>query len=91
MNKAEIIREFFAEAGSTIISVEFEKKNGQLRKIQFNPKDRNEIKGFGAPNQDENIIRIRDFSLAQKNIPAWRSFDVRRIRKITSRGQVFEF
>ena len=92
MNKPENIREFLNASGSTIVSVEFIKKDGTYRKVQFNPRDRQEIKGFGPSTNDPNIIRIRDFSIAKKQGQnAWRSFDVRRIVKITANGQTFDF
>lgn len=92
MDRSTTIRNFIQSAGSTIISVEFVKKDGTKRKVQFNPMDRNEIKGFGPSTQDPNIIRIRDFSIAKnQGQGAWRSFDVRRIVSITSNGQKFDF
>jgi hypothetical protein len=91
MTKAETIREFMQTAGSTIISVEFIKKDGTPRKIQFNPRDRQGLSGGSPATQDPNIIRIRDFSIARSKVPAWRCFHVDRIVKITSNGQTFEF
>ena len=92
MNRSQTIRDFLKSSGSTIISVEFVKKNGDVRTIQFNPRDRNEIKGFGAKNENPDIIRVRDFKIARENgHGAWRSFDVNRIRSIKSHGQVYNF
>lgn len=93
MNKTTLIRTLIKNSGSTIISVEFKKKDGTTRKIQFNPRDRQEIKGFSTTTcQDENIIRIRDFSIAKKNrIGAWRSFDCSRVMSITTNGQKITF
>lgn len=92
MNRAETIREFLRESGSTIISVEFVKKNGEVRKIQFNPRDRQEIVGTGTNSTNPDIIRVRDFSIARENGQgAWRSFDANRVISITSNGNTFNF
>ncbi len=92
MDKATTIRNFLEISGSTIVSVQFMKKDGTLRKIQFNPKDRNEIKGFGPSTQDPNIIRVRDFKIAKnQGQGAWRSFDVNRIVSITANGFTYSF
>ena len=88
---AETIRTFLQSAGSTIITVEFVKKDGTIRKISFNPRDKNEIKGTGTTAQNPDIIRVRDFNLARKNQPAWRSFNVHTIRRINCNRQTFNF
>lgn len=91
-NHTRSISEFIRNSGSTIISVEFVKRNGDIRSIQFNPKDRNEIKGFGAVTQNPDIIRVRDFKVARENgSGAWRSFNINSVLKITSNGQVYNF
>jgi hypothetical protein len=92
MDKATTIRNFLEISGSTIVSVQFMKKDGTLRKIQFNPKDRNEIKGFGPSTQSPNIIRVRDFKIAKnQGQGAWRSFDINRIVSITANGSTYNF
>jgi hypothetical protein len=92
MSRSENIRNFLRSCGSTIVSVEFMKKDGTIRKILFNPKDRNEIVGTGSKVQNPNIIAVRDLGIAQsQKTGAWRSFDVNRIVSIKSRGQVFNF
>jgi hypothetical protein len=88
---SETIRTFLQSAGSTIITVEFVKKDGTIRKISFNPRDRNEIKGTGTAVKNPDIIRVRDFNLARKNEPAWRSFNVNSIRRINYNRQTFDF
>jgi hypothetical protein len=91
-NRTQNIREFIRESGSTIISVEFIKRNGDVRKICFNPRDRNEIKGIGTVNQNLDVIRIRDFAIAREHGKgAWRSFNVNNIVKITSNGHTYNF
>ena len=92
MSKATLIRNFLNQEGSTIVSVKFIKKNGEKRTILFNPKDRNELKGF-CPNTDNpNLIRVRDFSIAkERGWGAWRSVNISTISKIRSRGQVYSF
>jgi hypothetical protein len=91
MATTETIRQFLQSAGSTIITVEFMKKDGSLRSISFNPKDRNEIKGTGTARKNPDIVCVRDFNLARKGIPAWRSFNVNSIRRIKSNRQTFDF
>lgn len=92
MSRSSNIREFLQNAGSTIVSVEFVKKNGEIRKIQFNPRDTNEIRGFGPSTQDPNIIRVRDFKIAKQNgSGAWRSFHADRVISITANGNKFDF
>jgi hypothetical protein len=92
MNNPTAIREFLQTAGSTIVSVQFVKKDGTIRKIQFNPRDRQEIKGTGSVTTDPNIFRVRDLKIAKnEGQGAWRSFDSRRIVSIKSRGMVFNF
>jgi hypothetical protein len=93
MNKTTLIRTLIKNSGSTIISIEFVKKDGNTRKVQFNPLDRQELKGFSSTTHaNENIIRIRDFSIARKNrTGAWRSFDCSRVVSITTNGQKITF
>jgi hypothetical protein len=86
-SKTEIVRQFIHDAGSTIISVEFRKADGSLRKLQFNPRDTTEIKGTGKPTKNPSIIRCRDFSIARKEGQgAWRSFDCERVVSIKANG-----
>lgn len=91
MNPATL-REFLNQEGSTIISIEFTKKNGEKRCIQFNPRDRQEIRGFGDRNYNPNILRVRDFSIArQRGWGAWRSMNINSISRIRSRGKTYTF
>jgi hypothetical protein len=92
MDKTTIIRQFIFEAGPHIVSVEFVKLNGEKRKLQFNPRDTQEIKGTGKPSTNPAIIRCRDFSIARKEGQgAWRSFDCERVVKIKSNGKELVF
>ena len=92
MDKTSIIKQFIFNAGSHIISVEFVKADGTLRKLQFNPRDTQEIKGTGTPSKKPSIVRCRDFAIARKEGEgAWRSFDCERVVKITSNGQTMQF
>jgi len=85
--KTELIRRFIFDAGSSIVSVEFRKADGTLRKLQFNPRDTQEIKGTGKPTTNPSIIRCRDFSIArQEGQGAWRSFDCERVVSIKANG-----
>ena len=92
MPNPQFIRQFLESEGSTIVSVKFIKKDGTIRRITFNPKDRNEIKGTGNPTDNPYIFRVRDIDIARKEgFSAWRSFDSRRIVSIKSRKIVYNF
>jgi hypothetical protein len=87
------IRKFLNQTGSTIVSVKFVKKDGSTRTIQFNPRDRQEVRGTGASNTNANIFRVRDFRVAKTNggEGAWRSFDASRVINLKANGMVFDF
>ena len=92
MDKAQAIRQFIFEAGSSIISVEFTKLNGDQRRLQFNPRDTREIKGTGHALKTPSIIRCRDFAIARKEGQgAWRSFDCERVISIKANGRTLSF
>ncbi|MGA1713015.1 MAG: hypothetical protein ACO4CS_17160 [bacterium] len=88
----EIIRQAIQQAGSTFVSVEFLKANGDERQITFNPRDWNEIKGTGTTNTNPNIFKIREVNNKEEGKTTWRSFDARRVLTIRVRGQetIFE-
>lgn len=86
------LREFLNNEGSTIVSIEFIKKNGEKRSIQFNPMDRRELKGFGPTTNNPEILRVRDFNIArERGWGAWRSMNINSISRIRSRGQTYTF
>ena len=86
-SKTELIKSFIFDAGSSIVSVEFRKVDGSLRKLQFNPRDTQEIKGTGHALKNPSIVRCRDFSIARKEGQgAWRSFDCERVVSIKANG-----
>jgi hypothetical protein len=88
-SKTDIVKRFIFDAGSSIVSVEFRKADGSLRKLQFNPRDTQEIKGTGYALKAPNIVRCRDFSIARKEGQgAWRSFDCERVVSIKANGTV---
>jgi hypothetical protein len=90
--KTDIIKRFICDAGSSIISVEFVKADGTIRKLQFNPRDTQEVKGTGHALKKPNIVRCRDFAVARKEGEgAWRSFDCERVVKIQAHGTVISF
>jgi hypothetical protein len=90
--KTDIIKRFIFDAGSSIISVEFIKADGTVRKLQFNPLDSQEVKGTGHALKKPNIVRCRDFAIARKEGEgAWRSFDCERVVKIQAHGTVISF
>lgn len=93
MTKArhEIIREAIELAGSTFVGVDFLKKDGTKRSIRFNPRDWNEIKGTGSTCNDPNIFRIREISNKEEGKTVWRSFDARRVLRVSAKGQDINF
>jgi hypothetical protein len=92
MDKTSIIKQFVFEAGSSIISVQFVKADGAVRKLQFNPRDSQEIKGTGHALKKPSIIRCRDFAIARKEGQgAWRSFDCERVTSIKANGKELVF
>ena len=90
--KTDIIKRFIRDAESSIVSVEFIKADGTVRKLQFNPRDTQEVKGTGHALKKPNIVRCRDFAVARKEGEgAWRSFDCERVVKIQAHGTVISF
>ena len=87
-NKArhELIRQAIEKAGSTFVSVDFLKKDGTERRITFNPRDWNEVKGTGAACSNPNIFRIREVNNKEEGTTTWRSFDATRVLKIRANG-----
>ena len=86
-SKTDIVKRFIFDAGSSIVSVEFRKADGSLRKLQFNPRDTQEIKGTGYALKAPSIVRCRDFTIARKEGQgAWRSFDCERVVSIKANG-----
>lgn len=87
-SKTALVKQFIAEAGSSIVSVKFIKSDGSLRVIQFNPRDRQEIKGTGHALKSASTIRCRDFRIAREvGQGAWRSFDCERVVSIKAKGK----
>ena len=92
MDKTSRIKQFIFNVGHSIVSVEFVKADGSLRKLQFNPWDTKEIKGTGTAIKKPSIVRCRDFSIARKEGQgAWRSFDCERVTSIKANGQTLVF
>ena len=89
--KIKAIKSFIFNCGSSIVSVEFIKKNGTKRSISFNPRDSKEIKGTGSKRTNPAIINVRDFSLAKKGPDAWRSFDCDRVISVKGMGKELSF
>lgn len=85
-NKTEAIRQILDDAGSSLVSVRFVKKDGTERQLTGNLKDHNDIKGTGNPTKDPRIVRIRDIKLG-----AWRSFDCDRVVSVKCKGQLHTF
>lgn len=92
MDKTTLIKQFIFEAGSSIISVQFTKLNGEQRSLQFNPRDTQDVKGTGHALKATSIVRCRDFAIARKEGQgAWRSFDCERVVRIKANGQELVF
>jgi hypothetical protein len=86
-SKTDLIKSFIFDAGSSIVSVQFRKADGSLRKLQFNPRDTKEVKGTGYALKAPSIVRCRDFTIARtKGEGAWRSFDCERVVSIKANG-----
>lgn len=87
-SKTALVKEFIKTAGSSIVSVRFIKADGTVRCLQFNPRDRQEIKGTGFALKSPSTILCRDFRIAkQQGQGAWRSFDCERVVSIKANGQ----
>lgn len=82
----EIIRDIIEKAGSTLVSVNFLKKDGTERQMTFNPRDWNEVKGTGTVCSNPNIFRIREVSNKEEGKTAWRSFDATRVLRVRANG-----
>jgi len=89
MSNHETIRRLIDSAGSHFVSVQFIKQDGSTRQLTFNPRHFGEVKGTGHALKDpaaiENIVRCMDIS------KGWRSFDCRRVSRLTVNGQTVEF
>lgn len=86
MTTTELIKQILEEAGSSLVSIRFIKKDGTERQLTGNLKDHNDIKGTGHPTTNPDIVRIRDINLGQ-----WRSFDCSRVVSIKSKGEQYTF
>lgn len=87
----QMLREILKLAGSTFVSVGFNKKDGTPRKATLNPLDFNEIKGTGKPCKDPNIFRFREVNNKEEGKTVWRSLDARRITFVKFKGQTILF
>ncbi len=84
--KADFLRSAIDRAGSHLVSVTFVKKDGSERKLTFNAKDHNDVKGTGTPCSNPNIFRVRETIKGQ-----WRSFDAERVLQIRVNGEITKF
>ncbi len=92
MDKTSLVKQFIFNAGASIVSVEFTKVNGEKRKLQFNPRDTQEIKGTGTPTKKTSIVRCRDFAIARKEGQgAGRAFDYERVVSSNANGKELVF
>lgn len=87
-SKTALVKQFIVNAGTTIVSVKFIKADGTVRTLQFNPRDRQEIKGTGFALKNPSTVRCRDFTVARNvGAGAWRSFDCERVVSIKANGK----
>lgn len=87
-SKTAQVRQFIRSAGSTIVSVTFRKADGTLRSLQFNPRDRQEVKGTGTATRPPEIVCCRDFRIARtQGQGAWRSFNAERVVTLRANGK----
>ena len=80
------LKTIIRSAGSRFVTVEFIKKNGELRSLTFNPRDFAEIKGDSVTGsslkpEKTGLFRVRDIRLK-----AWRSFNADTVISITANG-----
>jgi hypothetical protein len=89
MSNHETIRQLIKSAGSHFVSVQFTKLDGSTRQLTFNPRHFGEVKGTGHALKDpeaiKNLVRCMDIS------KGWRSFDCRRVSRLTVNGETVEF
>jgi hypothetical protein len=86
------VRTFLRNAGSRVVSVTFRKEDGSLRTMQFNPRDRQEIKGTGTAALSADVVRCRDFRIARtQGAGAWRSFRTDRVVSLRTAGVTLTF
>lgn len=81
MTNHESIRTVLDAAAGKLVTIQFLKKDGTARLMQFDPAEKGEIKGTGHVTPDPNIFRVVDSKLGQ-----WRSFDARRCTSIEVDG-----
>ena len=86
MERHQVVRSVIEKAGSRMVSVTFYKKDGTKRKLTFNPKDRQGIKGTGHSTAKPNIFRVREIGKDQ-----WRSFDSDRLLTLRANSQLLTF
>lgn len=80
------LRQLLDANGSKLVSVVFEKANGEQRQMTINPRQIGEIKGTGRVNTDPDLFRVVDHRLGQ-----WRSFHASRVVSVKVQGQLEVF
>lgn len=85
MEKAQQIKTILKAAGSRYVTVNFTKKNGELRAITFNPRFHLETKGTGSPRPSDL------FTVVDSAKTKWRSFRSESVLSIKANGQVHTF
>jgi hypothetical protein len=91
-SRTDAVRSFLRNAGSRVVSVTFRKEDGSLRSLQFNPRDRQEIKGTGTATPPADVVRCRDFRIARtQGNGAWRSFRTDRVVSLRTAGVTLTF
>lgn len=93
MNKVEVVKQKIKSSGSKLVSLKFEKKDGSIRTICFNPKTAKGLKGEEASDSakraiatrkknNPNMISVCDQSLLAKGMDAskcWRTVDLEKV------------
>ena len=82
----ENIRTILDAAKSTLVSIHFQKANGEARQLTTNPKQIGIVLGTGKPCKDPAVFRIMDIKLNQ-----WRSFRAERVTSIKANGTTTNF
>lgn len=105
MNKTKKVKQIIKDAKSTIVSVAFEKANGEKRIMSFNARHKEGIKGADASESAQkavqtrkknnpNLVNVIDLGVKKKTkdaVKSWRSFDCERVISVKSGGKVYQF
>lgn len=105
MTNVKHMKALLATAKSQFVSVVFEKADGSMRPITFNPKTAKGIKGEAASESSKkavatrkannpHLISVYDTKLASEGTApdkCWRSVNLLKVRKMSIDGEKYEF